>query len=469
MDFIRFINSRDIREYLYSIDYQLSLEQKLFVVDKCYRIPLSEKLLAFEEILKEKDENILIRSSCLYNKDTKDYERVSLHEMTRSLIRHYDFLQNKLLSDEPLSYYKLSILESDRDYYISAGKFPDFKHVFDYCREQYIECPDYDYLKAFAIKKQYFDGTSDHHGNIQNKTIIANYNATGELLNIDGDFTCGDWNTFLTTDDLLIYLPMPFEKGDIAINSEDRLLKFSSSSFINSYDPKTPYVLSGTFIPDEKLSKGYDSSDINTYCYYLDKYRDCLLTSEVNEHLYDIEYYRKPVTGKFKLLKVISSILKKQKTFDVESLAFAASFYKEQASFHELKEHLSIFNREHLFFFNDEDSDCNADASEFPLFLRNSVKIWLDDERDAPSDYIHCHSVNETIKKIQECEKNAVFIEELNLDHDLGEYANDGGDAIKLLDFLVQRETFYKVKLHTANPVGRANMQRVIDRYWIKI
>ena len=51
MDFIRFINSRDIREYLYSIDYQLSLEQKLFVVDKCYRIPLSEKLIAFEDIL----------------------------------------------------------------------------------------------------------------------------------------------------------------------------------------------------------------------------------------------------------------------------------------------------------------------------------------------------------------------------------------------------------------------------------
>ena len=94
------------------------------------------------------------------------------------------------------------------------------------------------------------------------------------------------------------------------------------------------------------------------------------------------------------------------------------------------------------------------------------LKIWLDDEREAPEGYCHCHSVNETINKIRQCEKYAVFIEELNLDHDLGDYAGDGGDAIKLLDFLVERETYYKIKIHTANPVGRANMQRMIDRYW---
>ena len=62
----------------------------------------------------------------------------------------------------------------------------------------------------------------------------------------------------------------------------------------------------------------------------------------------------------------------------------------------------------------------------------------------------------------------AVAVEELNLDHDLGDYAADGGDAIKVLDFLAERETFYKIVIHTANPVGRQNMQRMIDRYWPK-
>ena len=45
-------------------------------------------------------------------------------------------------------------------------------------------------------------------------------------------------------------------------------------------------------------------------------------------------------------------------------------------------------------------------------------------------------------------------------------FANQGGDAIKLLDWLAERETFYPVEIHTANPVGRANMESVLARYW---
>ena len=50
-------------------------------------------------------------------------------------------------------------------------------------------------------------------------------------------------------------------------------------------------------------------------------------------------------------------------------------------------------------------------------------------------------------------------IEQLDLDHDLGDYAFDGGDKIKLLDYLAETEQYYFVKLHTMNPVGRENMQ----------
>ena len=61
---------------------------------------------------------------------------------------------------------------------------------------------------------------------------------------------------------------------------------------------------------------------------------------------------------------------------------------------------------------------------------------------------------------------HGIEIEVLDLDHDLGDFANQGGDAIKLLDWLVERETFYPVEIHTANPVGRANMESVLARYW---
>ena len=94
------------------------------------------------------------------------------------------------------------------------------------------------------------------------------------------------------------------------------------------------------------------------------------------------------------------------------------------------------------------------------------VKIWLDDVRPAPQGYYWCTSVNQTIKYIEDCEENGLTIELLDLDHDLGEYAIDGGDGIKLVDWLAENKKFYKIILHTMNPVGRDNMQREIDRYW---
>lgn len=96
------------------------------------------------------------------------------------------------------------------------------------------------------------------------------------------------------------------------------------------------------------------------------------------------------------------------------------------------------------------------------------MKIWVDDLRMVPEGYWGTKSVDETIKLIEYAEKIGEEIELLDLDHDLGDYARDGGDAIKLLDYLAVRETFYKIKIHTANPVGRMNMERMIDRYWKK-
>ena len=94
------------------------------------------------------------------------------------------------------------------------------------------------------------------------------------------------------------------------------------------------------------------------------------------------------------------------------------------------------------------------------------IKIWLDDIRPVPTGFVGTKSVNETIKVITSAEREDVIIELLDLDHDLGDYAVDGGDAIKLLDFLAERGTFYPIKIHTANPVGRKNMERMLERYW---
>lgn len=94
------------------------------------------------------------------------------------------------------------------------------------------------------------------------------------------------------------------------------------------------------------------------------------------------------------------------------------------------------------------------------------MKLWMDDIRPAPEGFVLCRSVNETIARILEAERAGIAIELIDCDHDLGDYAPDGGDGIKLIDYLAERGSFYPIRLHTMNPVGRGNMQLTIDRYW---
>lgn len=95
------------------------------------------------------------------------------------------------------------------------------------------------------------------------------------------------------------------------------------------------------------------------------------------------------------------------------------------------------------------------------------MKLWLDDVRQMPADYTHhAYSVEVAKQMIIKAEMQNEPIEVIDCDHDLGDYACYGGDGIELLDWLLERGSLYPIKLHTANPVGRANMQRILDRYW---
>jgi hypothetical protein len=93
------------------------------------------------------------------------------------------------------------------------------------------------------------------------------------------------------------------------------------------------------------------------------------------------------------------------------------------------------------------------------------AKVWLDDIRVAPNGYTHVKSVNSAKRLISHCIEQGYEIE-LDLDHDLGDYAYDGGDGIKLVLWLAETGRHYPIRLHTQNVVGRENMQAIIDRYW---
>ena len=94
------------------------------------------------------------------------------------------------------------------------------------------------------------------------------------------------------------------------------------------------------------------------------------------------------------------------------------------------------------------------------------MKLWIDDVRPAPEGYRWVKSVHEA--KIVCCQlidpKKVLHIDEFNLDHDAGDYAYDGGDYIKLLDWLEETGRNYPIRIHSMNPVGRENMRAIIRR-----
>ena len=87
------------------------------------------------------------------------------------------------------------------------------------------------------------------------------------------------------------------------------------------------------------------------------------------------------------------------------------------------------------------------------------MKLWVDDIRTPPSDeWLWARSVNQAITAIKCYERSftsdTIYI---NLDHDAGDFEKDGGDYIRILDWLEQAkivDTGYFFYLHTQNPVG---------------
>ena len=99
------------------------------------------------------------------------------------------------------------------------------------------------------------------------------------------------------------------------------------------------------------------------------------------------------------------------------------------------------------------------------------MKLWVDDVRPAPEGYVWCKSVNTAISYIAyygarvDWDNNIIDeIELIDIDHDAGSYFYDGGDYIKLLDWLEETGRNYPIRIHSQNPVGVANMRRIIER-----
>ena len=89
------------------------------------------------------------------------------------------------------------------------------------------------------------------------------------------------------------------------------------------------------------------------------------------------------------------------------------------------------------------------------------MKLWIDDVREAPEGYVWLKSSNEALRFIM---AHSSEIELIDLDHDAGDFAQYGGDYIRILDWLEETGRNYPIRIHSQNPVGVQNMRRIIEK-----
>lgn len=93
------------------------------------------------------------------------------------------------------------------------------------------------------------------------------------------------------------------------------------------------------------------------------------------------------------------------------------------------------------------------------------MKLWIDDIREPSSEYLWIKSVN---KAIQLLETDADKVTLIDIDHDAGEYASDGGDYYKILDWMeMMGINNIPIHIHSMNPVGCQRMMAIIQKnHW---
>ena len=91
-------------------------------------------------------------------------------------------------------------------------------------------------------------------------------------------------------------------------------------------------------------------------------------------------------------------------------------------------------------------------------FANTSIDLSIE-QKDRPKATANPTRINEIQNQVKQS-----TITLIDLDHDAGDYANDGGDYIRLLDWLEETGRNYPIRIHSMNPVGVQNMRAIIQK-----
>lgn len=289
MDILRFINSKDIANYLKEIEYKFNTLEASWLIYQSRTAALQEKIQAWNEIKATMpDCSVKKRLNCIAIDSWHNFlsEYITLQE---KMIQDFQSLNAKCV-------YKLEIWYEDSNFFDDSG---DLFSTYDRCLTAANEAlkEDSGIIFQFRIKKIWIDN--------HNKYIAANYNSDLSLMKIYSTALNDRESDLLNCsfDGLWFDIPTPFKKGDILHDCLENY--FGCAAFV---------VTSINFDP-EKDKKIYanlfsygDNSDMNAIGFFQNE--DGSIYHEVMQNYMNCEYYRENLIGKRRILKALSNFIK---------------------------------------------------------------------------------------------------------------------------------------------------------------
>ena len=89
------------------------------------------------------------------------------------------------------------------------------------------------------------------------------------------------------------------------------------------------------------------------------------------------------------------------------------------------------------------------------------MKLWIDDVRPAPEGYVWITTCTDTISIIG---RSYDKIKLIDLDHDAGDFGLDYIYILNWIEATYGKDFSIPIRIHSMNPVGVANMRRIIER-----
>ena len=297
-----FINSKDVRGHLASLNYQLTPAQCAFLVWQSKRHTLEQKHEAWNDIINTlPDCDVQERINC------KGWD--SLHAMLHGYMGFEQKLLSRFQSDENGAVYEYEVWEraGENGYHWNGG-FRLFR-TYDTCYQRAREYAKEENCR-FRIIKRYIDTSPD--ASDYDPNITVEYDESGHIMDVSlydnyNFFSRSEeeqavWNESFTG--MWFDIPIPFVKGDIVCDNA------------NIHTAGIPFVLWGTDPWYRKKHAEADSfyadySDMNAVGYSYDHAHRFFDDDFMVDYL-NLEYYKEPLCGPERLLYAYSQFVKEK-------------------------------------------------------------------------------------------------------------------------------------------------------------